>query len=158
MCTKHLLRYKNCLYIIVMDSPFICLSSVASQQCVLPRLHCRKVDHNVSQTNTSVAVVVVSGNAVNVWRIMYSQYNRLPVRIIHPIRIYTHNASATGRIIIHPIAIYTHNTFRCIHPMAIYTHELYTQSQYTPTMQSALSSRLLPLVCSAVLCFYSHKQ
>ena len=67
--------------------------------------------HNVSQTDASV-VVVVSGNTHNVWRIMYSQYNRLCLqhvcrshnafRIIHPIGIYTHNARAPGRSSIHP--------------------------------------------------------
>jgi hypothetical protein len=96
-------------------------------------LQCRIRGHNVSQTDASVAVVV-SGNTHNVWRIMYPQYNTQSLqhvcrshnafRIIHPIGIYTHNASVPGRSIKHPIAMYIHNAFRSIHPMAIYTHNL----------------------------------
>jgi len=48
--------------------------------------------------------------------------SHIAIRVIHPIGIYTHNASATGICIIHPIAVYIHNAFCIIRPITIYTH------------------------------------
>jgi len=44
------------------------------------------------------------------------------IRVIHPIGLYTHNASGTEICTVHPIAIYTHNANSILHPLAIYTH------------------------------------
>jgi hypothetical protein len=66
-------------------------------------------------------------------------------------------------------ALYTQSRYTSTMHFAVFTQwlytrtikfELYIQSEYTPTMQSALSSRFLPLVCSAVLILFlfTHKK
>ena len=66
-------------------------------------------------------------------------------------------------------ALYTQSRYTSTMHFAVFTQwlytrtikfELYIQSEYPPTMQSALSSRFLPLVCSAVLILFlfTHKK